>query len=217
MNLKLNNNDRNVPVKYKVTSSVKEERRRTGRYIAILVGISLLILAIYHAWVRRIPVVASLVVPALIMFIYVAWVLYTASRDKHRAAQAALNAISQDAVEDGIVTPNNIELSIGRSRTSSIENENEWKLSQITSIVSKGDRNSPKPDGESLRNTIKPLILVNDEIPIDLDEKPIVMTSVVVETLPNASKIKNILNKRRFRRKYCRRKNDVFKRSYSIA
>ncbi|GBP42846.1 hypothetical protein EVAR_27199_1 [Eumeta japonica] len=65
---------------------ISEERRRTGRYIAILVGISLLLLAIYHAWVRRIPVVASLVVPALIMFIYVAWVLYSASRDKYRSA-----------------------------------------------------------------------------------------------------------------------------------
>lgn len=49
-------------------------------------GILLFILAFYHAWVRRIPVVASLVVPALIMFVYVAWVLYTASRDKHRVS-----------------------------------------------------------------------------------------------------------------------------------
>lgn len=68
----------------KVFYILQEERRRTGRYMAILVGISLFILALYHAWVRRIPIVASLVVPALIMFVYVAWILYTASREKHR-------------------------------------------------------------------------------------------------------------------------------------
>ncbi|CAH2241270.1 jg3331 [Pararge aegeria aegeria] len=86
MNLKLTNEVRssvnllhNAPV-----SSVKEERQRTGRLIALLVGICLLVLALYHAWVRRIPVVASLVVPVLIMFVYVGWVLYTASRDKKR-------------------------------------------------------------------------------------------------------------------------------------
>ncbi|KAJ2952972.1 hypothetical protein O0L34_g7348 [Tuta absoluta] len=92
MNLKLNN-DRgssskvqgaDIPVRKKTPNAIKEERRRNGRYIAILVGIMLFLLAIYHAWVRRIPIVASLVVPALIMFIYVFWVLYTASRDKHR-------------------------------------------------------------------------------------------------------------------------------------
>ncbi|KAJ0180636.1 hypothetical protein K1T71_004040 [Dendrolimus kikuchii] len=85
MNLKLNN-DVKSPINHVKSrdSIIKEERRRTGRYIAILVGISLFILAFYHAWVRRIPVVASLVVPALIMFVYVAWVLYTASRDKHK-------------------------------------------------------------------------------------------------------------------------------------
>ncbi|CAH2086292.1 unnamed protein product [Euphydryas editha] len=86
MNLKLNNEVRSsVILLHKAPSTtVKEERRRTGRYIAILVGISLFLLALYHAWVRRIPVIASLVVPALIMFVYVGWVLYTASRDKKR-------------------------------------------------------------------------------------------------------------------------------------
>ncbi|CAH0721785.1 unnamed protein product, partial [Brenthis ino] len=86
MNLKLNNEVRSsvILLPTEPPTSVKEERQRTGRYIAILVGISLLMLALYHAWVRRIPVVASLVVPALIMFVYVGWVLYTASRDKKR-------------------------------------------------------------------------------------------------------------------------------------
>lgn len=62
----------------------QEERRRTGRYVAIVVGISLVCLAIYHAWVRKIPVLASLLVPALIMLLYIAWVLYTAARDKKK-------------------------------------------------------------------------------------------------------------------------------------
>ncbi|XP_049867578.1 uncharacterized protein LOC126367849 isoform X2 [Pectinophora gossypiella] len=89
MNLKLNNDARRRSLhplerKERTAHAIKEERRRTGRYIAILVGICLFLLAIYHAWVRRIPIVASLVVPALIMFVYVGWVLYTASRDKHK-------------------------------------------------------------------------------------------------------------------------------------
>ncbi|KPJ06196.1 Multiple inositol polyphosphate phosphatase 1 [Papilio machaon] len=224
MNLKLNNEVRGsislLPAP--PVSSIKEERRRTGRYIAILVGISLLILAIYHAWVRRIPVVASLVVPALIMFVYVAWVLYTASRDKHKFFQfqdpeAALTS-GNEANDDGRVSQlsnNNLEELVISSKESSKVNSprgsirKEWSRTSSTHI--KEERKS-KPMEKSV-NFIKPIILVNDKPPEDLDQK----WSHIVQNLTNNDKLKGFSTRRRYKRKFCRRKrNAAFKRSYSI-
>ncbi|XP_050345642.1 uncharacterized protein LOC126770319 isoform X2 [Nymphalis io] len=203
MNLKLNN---------------EEERRRTGRYIAILVGISLFLLALYHAWVRRIPVVASLVVPALIMFVYVGWVLYTASRDKKRllaAAEAALNAAMpangeiNDRTSD--LSHSNIEISVIPNRETKISTPEDapkdW--SEISSVFLKGD---PKPEDKNI-HFVKPIILINDKLPEDLDQK----WTNIVETLTNNERLKGFQTRRKFKRKFCRKKRHAtFKRSYSI-
>ncbi|XP_045491333.1 uncharacterized protein LOC123691136 isoform X1 [Colias croceus] len=220
MNLKLNNEVRSsVNLLHKPpVSSVKEERRRTGRYIAILVGICLLMLAIYHAWVRRIPVVASLVVPALIMFVYVGWVLYTASRDKKRLllldAEAALNAASLEHTEDQRsdgVSHNSVEISVisnkDNSKVNSPQETHTW-AEVCTTLL--------KEDNETKENKrpvfIKPIILVNDKPAEDLDEK----WTHVLETV-YGDNLKNYQRRRKFKRKYCRsRRYAAFKRSYSI-
>ncbi|XP_023935034.1 uncharacterized protein LOC112043730 [Bicyclus anynana] len=223
MNLKLTNEVRssvnllhNAPV-----SSVKEERQRTGRLIALLVGICLLMLAIYHAWVRRIPVVASLVVPVLIMFVYVGWVLYTASRDKKRllAAQAALNAvITENPDADGRhseMSQSNIEISVISSKESSKVSTPDGSmhngLSEITPALRKGHR---KPEEKSVC-FVKPIILINDKLPedLDLDQK----WSHIAEALSVNERLKVLQPRRKFKRKFCRsRRHAVFKRSYSI-
>ncbi|XP_072944088.1 uncharacterized protein [Epargyreus clarus] len=226
MNLKLNNEVRSsVNLLHKVpVSSIKfqhsshtqseEERRRTGRYIAILVGISLLLLAVYHAWVRRIPVVASLVVPALIMFVYVGWVLYTASRDKLKMmdAEAALNAAADVAENEGRTSElsnKNIEISVISSKESSKVNSpegsthNEWPG---ISTSAKGTEQKPVV-------FIKPIILINDKLPEDLDQK----WSHIVENITNNDKFKGFPTRRKFKRRFVRRRHNVFKRSYSIA
>ncbi|XP_026466852.1 uncharacterized protein LOC113370401 [Ctenocephalides felis] len=67
------------------TTDAREERRTTGRAVATVIALGLIGLAIYHAWIRRTVVVAGIIVPALIMVLYTAWVLYTARKDKARA------------------------------------------------------------------------------------------------------------------------------------
>ncbi|XP_068630009.1 uncharacterized protein [Battus philenor] len=224
MNLKLNNEVRGSVslLQTAPVSSVKEERRRTGRYIAILVGISLLLLAIYHAWVRRIPVVASLVVPALIMFVYVGWVLYTASRDKHKFlqlqdAEAALAAANELAENEGRLSQlsnKNLEESMTSGKDSKLNSpqgsvRRDW--SRTSSAYLKDERRT-KTDEKSV-TFIKPIILVNDKPPEDLDQK----WSNIVENLTNNEKLKGFSTRRRYKRKFCRRRrNATFKRSYTI-
>nr|XP_026494946.1 uncharacterized protein LOC113399895 isoform X1 [Vanessa tameamea]XP_026494947.1 uncharacterized protein LOC113399895 isoform X1 [Vanessa tameamea]XP_026494948.1 uncharacterized protein LOC113399895 isoform X1 [Vanessa tameamea] len=219
MNLKLNNEVRSsVNLLHKAPSTVKEERRRTGRYIAILVGICLFLLALYHAWVRRIPVVASLVVPALIMFVYVGWVLYTASRDKKRllaAAEAALNAAMPTTGEaddhTSELSHSNIEISVIPNRDMKVNSPEDapkdW--SEISSVFQKGDT---KHEDKNVR-FVKPIILINDKLPEDLDQK----WTNIVETLTNSDRLKGFQTRRKFKRKFCRKKRHAtFKRSYSI-
>ncbi|XP_055712559.1 uncharacterized protein LOC129807365 [Phlebotomus papatasi] len=62
----------------------REERRTTGRIVAVIVALSIIMLACYHAWIRKTAVLAGVIIPALIMVLYTAWVLYTAKRDKYR-------------------------------------------------------------------------------------------------------------------------------------
>lgn len=213
MNLKLNNDIKGSPAPQKSSDSlVKEERRRTGRYMAILVGISLFILALYHAWVRRIPIVASLVVPALIMFVYVAWILYTASREKHRfrlfdveVGQAGDEAEGDVAISE--LNQNNIDATVvsGKESTSSPEETN-W--TEISTALMKGDKNT-RTEVELNR---LPIILVNDKPPEDLDQKWL----NIVE-LSNNDKLKVFHTRRRYKRRFCRtRRYAAFKRSYSI-
>ncbi|CAK1545271.1 unnamed protein product [Leptosia nina] len=176
----------------------EEERRRTGRYIAILVGICLLLVAIYHAWVRRIPVVASLVIPALIMFVYVGWVLYTASRDKKRLllldAEAALQAAAdQEEVPD--IQP---DISI---------------ISIKETDIHRFEELSPAKENGGKR-FVTPIILVNDKPAEDLDEK---WTQVLETLFDNDERLRRYQRRRKFKRRFCRsRRYAAFKRSYSI-
>lgn len=62
----------------------REERRANGRMVALIVAVSLIFLAIYHAWIRKSPVLAGALVPALIMLLYGGWVLFLAKREKRR-------------------------------------------------------------------------------------------------------------------------------------
>lgn len=69
---------------YLIDFNSQEERRTTGRFVAVIVALSLILLALYHAWIRKTAVLASVIIPALIMVLYTAWVLYSAKRDKYR-------------------------------------------------------------------------------------------------------------------------------------
>lgn len=60
----------------------QEERKRTGRYVAAGTAIFLSLLGVYQALARGTPEYAALFAPALIMFIYVFWILYASKHYK---------------------------------------------------------------------------------------------------------------------------------------
>lgn len=67
--------------------SPSEERRRTGRYVAVTLVVIACLLGLHHAFVKQNVVLAGLIVPALIMVFYILWVLHTAKKSncKHSA------------------------------------------------------------------------------------------------------------------------------------
>lgn len=58
--------------------------------VAVIVALLMIFLGIYHAWIKKIPVLAGVMMPALIMLLYAAWVMFLAKREKMRR----LNAVS---------------------------------------------------------------------------------------------------------------------------
>lgn len=52
--------------------------------VAVIGAILLLGLAMYHAWIRKTAVLAGVLVPAAIMILYAAWVIFLTKRDKER-------------------------------------------------------------------------------------------------------------------------------------
>ncbi|XP_022900147.1 uncharacterized protein [Onthophagus taurus] len=78
--------------------SLREERKRTGRYIAAGTAILLTLLAVYQALVGGTPQYAALFVPALIMFVYLLCILH-ASKHQQRLAKA----MEQEALKEIIV------------------------------------------------------------------------------------------------------------------
>lgn len=67
---------------FNITILFQEERKRTGRYIAAGTAIFLLLLGVYQALARGTPEYAALFAPAVIMFVYVLWILYASKHYK---------------------------------------------------------------------------------------------------------------------------------------
>lgn len=67
--------------------------------MAVIVALSLILLSCYHAWIRRTAVLASVIIPALIMVLYTAWVLYSAKRDKYRRNLAVSEFLFYEVVD----------------------------------------------------------------------------------------------------------------------
>lgn len=58
--------------------------------VALMVAFILILSVLYQAWIRKIPVLAGVTIPALIMILYGGWVLFLAKKDKQRR----INAVS---------------------------------------------------------------------------------------------------------------------------
>lgn len=120
-------------------------------------------------------------------------------------AEAALRA-KQDPENEHSTdsTQNNVEISVLSSKDTSPEDRT-W--AEISSALVKGETRDE-------RNFVKPVILVNDRPPEDLDEK----WTRLIETVANNEKFKVYQTRRKYKRKFCRiKRHAAFKRSYSIA
>lgn len=124
-------------------------------------------------------------------------------------AEAALRA-EQDPDDEHSTdsAQNNMEISVVSSKeTSKTTSPEDQTWAEISSALVKGETRDE-------RNFVKPVILINDRPPEDLDEK----WTRLIETVANNEKFKVYQTRRKFKRKFCRSKRHAaFKRSYSIA
>ncbi|XP_024942290.1 uncharacterized protein LOC107269278 isoform X2 [Cephus cinctus] len=96
------------------TTSTKEERRKTGRFVAASSALTLTLFALYHGLLRGASTIARIFIPAIIMLVYVLWVLYSARRDRLKALRRAsamqlLNVVSTQPMEDNVTNPADIK------------------------------------------------------------------------------------------------------------
>ncbi|KAL0842218.1 hypothetical protein ABMA28_014379 [Loxostege sticticalis] len=216
MNLKLNNDiqgSQQIQKIQKSESSIKVKRK-------CIDAVSSFLLALYYAWVRRIPIVASLVVPALIMFVYVAWVLFTAARDEHKHmlldAEAALQAEAMEAAENeaqAAEANESLEIAPVPEKETKVDHLDVEETTQKHWVEVNHLQKEENIKIEPENRLTMPIILINDKLPEDLDQKWL----QIVETLTNSERFKAFPTRRRYKRKFCRRKHAVYKRSYSIA
>lgn len=64
----------------------KEERRRTGRFLAGGVALGLILMTVHHLIARGTSTTPNIWVPAIIMACYVMWVLHAAHKDREKAS-----------------------------------------------------------------------------------------------------------------------------------
>ncbi|CAL1684303.1 unnamed protein product [Lasius platythorax] len=67
-----------------------EERRLTGRYVAGGTVLAVTLLGLHHLLLRGASTIAGVCVPAIIMALYIIWVLYSARRDRRKALRFAI-------------------------------------------------------------------------------------------------------------------------------
>jgi len=65
----------------------QEERRRTGRYVAGGTALAVTLLGLHHLLLRGASTIAGVCVPAIIMALYIIWVLYSARRDRRKVVR----------------------------------------------------------------------------------------------------------------------------------
>ncbi|XP_011268055.2 uncharacterized protein LOC105258489 [Camponotus floridanus] len=71
------------------TLTQSEERRRTGRYVAGGTALAVTLLGLHHLLLRGASTIAGVCIPAIIMVLYIIWVLYSAHRDRRKELRFA--------------------------------------------------------------------------------------------------------------------------------
>uniref|UniRef100_A0ABD2WXL1 Uncharacterized protein n=1 Tax=Trichogramma kaykai TaxID=54128 RepID=A0ABD2WXL1_9HYME len=79
----------------------KEERRRTGRYVAVAAAFVILLIGFFHIFARGASsTIAGICIPAAIMATYIIWMLYAARRDRIKAERLASMAYLVEVISD---------------------------------------------------------------------------------------------------------------------
>jgi hypothetical protein len=129
-------------------------------------------------------------------------------------AEAAINAAAlkeqENEAQFSELSQNNIEICIISSKESSKLNSPEGSIHKDWPELT---NNEVITNADTENHFITPIILINDKLPEDLDQK----WNFLVQSLINSEKLKSFAGSRKYKRKFCRRKHAVFKRSYSIA
>ncbi|XP_070500968.1 uncharacterized protein [Chironomus tepperi] len=97
-----------IPEEEKVeeeTEIAREERKQTGRSIAIIIFLSLMCLALYHVIQRKTTILAGVLVPALILFTYTFFVIHISSRDKKRRKRKAAEELELSLPDTTTIKP----------------------------------------------------------------------------------------------------------------
>ncbi|XP_021914879.1 uncharacterized protein LOC110827471 [Zootermopsis nevadensis] len=99
--------------------SPSEERRRTGRYVAVSLVVIACLLGLHHAFVKQNVVLAGLIVPALIMVFYILWVLHTAKKASCKHAGLDAKEVPTVIIEEATPSPSDSETHIPTLQTAS--------------------------------------------------------------------------------------------------
>ncbi|XP_031357458.1 uncharacterized protein LOC116181289 [Photinus pyralis] len=97
-----NRSDRHTPPSLSTTTSqtnLREERKRTGRYVAAGTAIFLSIVGVYETLIRGAPEYAAIFLPAVIIIVYVLWILNNSKNQNSKRLTKNKQGTSQDLVE----------------------------------------------------------------------------------------------------------------------
>ncbi|CAK9810138.1 hypothetical protein ANTPLA_LOCUS6472 [Anthophora plagiata] len=99
------------------TVTTADERRRTGRYVAVGAVLAIMLLAVHHALLRDASTITGVCIPAIIMVSYIIWILYSAHRDRRKALRiAAIMPLTET-----ITVPPEKRITIGKKKSSKNE------------------------------------------------------------------------------------------------
>ncbi|CAK9821907.1 hypothetical protein ANTRET_LOCUS546 [Anthophora retusa] len=99
------------------TVTTTDERRRTGRYVAVGAVLAIMLLAVHHALLRDASTITGVCIPAIIMVSYIVWILYSAHRDRRKALRiAAIMPLTET-----ITVPAEKKITIGKKKSSKNE------------------------------------------------------------------------------------------------
>ncbi|XP_069695983.1 uncharacterized protein [Periplaneta americana] len=101
-----------------------EERRRTGRYVAVGLVVIACLLGLHHAFVKQNAVLAGLIVPALIMVFYILWVLHSAKKANHKHTNFEVKEIPTVVIKEATPSPTESSSNIPIPPSTSADNLN---------------------------------------------------------------------------------------------